>query len=98
MFASVLGFVTKNIEQRCEERNCSSHFLPSFRDQKPETTALEGDRLMPVPITLIALALAWLAVTIRWKATKKTADAVFPLRNGGANSPVPRQLDRLALK
>ena len=38
MFASVLGLVTKNIEQRCEERKCSSHFLPSFRDQKPETT------------------------------------------------------------
>jgi hypothetical protein len=30
--------VTKNIEQLCEERNRSSHFLPFFRDQKPETT------------------------------------------------------------
>ena len=38
LFGSVLGLVTKNIEQLCEERNRSSHFLPSFRDQKPETT------------------------------------------------------------
>jgi len=38
LFASVLGLVTKNIEQHCEERNCSSHFLPFFRDQKSETT------------------------------------------------------------
>jgi hypothetical protein len=40
LFGSVLGFVTKNIEQLCEERNRSSHFLPFFIDQKPETTVL----------------------------------------------------------
>jgi core binding factor beta subunit len=42
LFGSVLGLVTKNIEQLCEERNRSSHFLPSFRDQKPETTVKEA--------------------------------------------------------
>jgi hypothetical protein len=42
LFASVLGFVTKNIEELCEERNRSSHFLPFFRDQKPETTVNKG--------------------------------------------------------
>jgi hypothetical protein len=35
--------VTKNIEQLCEERNRSSHFLPFFRDQKPETTVLKKE-------------------------------------------------------
>jgi adenosylmethionine-8-amino-7-oxononanoate aminotransferase/2-polyprenyl-3-methyl-5-hydroxy-6-metoxy-1,4-benzoquinol methylase len=33
LFGSVLGLVTKNIEQLCEERKRSSHFLPFFRDQ-----------------------------------------------------------------
>jgi hypothetical protein len=41
LFVFVLGLVTKNIEQLCEERNRSSHFLPFFRDQKPETTDWE---------------------------------------------------------
>jgi len=44
LFGSVLGLVTKNIEQLCEERNRSSHFLPSFRDQKPETTVFKARR------------------------------------------------------
>jgi len=38
LFASVLGVGAKNIEQLCEGRLRSSHFLPSFKDQKPETT------------------------------------------------------------
>src|SRR5690348_7042444 len=41
LFVFVLGLVTKNIEQLCEERNRSSHFLPFFRDQKPETTVMK---------------------------------------------------------
>jgi|RhiMetdeSRZDD1v2_1073273.scaffolds.fasta_scaffold203897_2 hypothetical protein len=40
LFGSVLGFGAKNIERFCEERNCSSHSLPFFKDQKPETTAV----------------------------------------------------------
>src|SRR5215468_10700638 len=33
LFASGLGLATKNIEQLCEEHNCSSRFPPFFRDQ-----------------------------------------------------------------
>jgi hypothetical protein len=58
LFGSVLGFVTKNIEQLCEERNCSSHFLPFFRDQKPETTDHEGCRLKwPISVRVVAMGL-----------------------------------------
>jgi hypothetical protein len=46
LFVFVLGLVTKNIEQLCEERNRSSHFLPFFRDQKPETTGVKVPSLI----------------------------------------------------
>ena len=39
LFASVLGLVTKNIEQHCEKRLRSSHFLSfsEIKSRKPQT-------------------------------------------------------------